>query len=135
MKTSILPADTLSGYNIMIADDEPLMQQLLKNMLARYGAEDVVLANDGEMAMQQFSEHDLQLIFLDIEMPGKNGLWCLERMRAQRKDGIFFCFVSGHGTLENVQQAQRLGVNGFMVKPYTARKVEDMIKNFLKTRA
>ena len=87
-------------------------------------------ARNGEEALRKYvlSSHDL--VFLDINMPRKSGLECLQELRAIDPEA-FVVIVSGHSSIDNVRAASALGVNGFLVKPYSSQKVREVARNYL----
>lgn len=67
---------------ILVVDDEPVNRALFKAMLSPLGVE-VVLAADGEEALARFDAGDIDLVVLDVMMPGLNGIEVLQRIRAR----------------------------------------------------
>ena len=127
---SNLDPTALAGVRILIADDEVMMRDLLQSVLSRMGATQFESAEDGAEAVRKYvlSTHDM--VFLDIDMPRKTGLECLQELRAIDPK-VFAVIVSGHSSIDNVRAASQLGVNGFLVKPYSSQKVRDVVENFL----
>ncbi|MDH5259607.1 MAG: response regulator, partial [Gammaproteobacteria bacterium] len=71
------------------------------------------------------------ITFLDIEMPDGDGLEVLKYIK-DNKVKTFSVMVSAHGTFENVKNAMDSGADGFIVKPYSEKKVVEMIKKYRK---
>ncbi|PLV56342.1 response regulator [Thermotoga sp. SG1] len=70
---------------ILVVDDEPNMRELLREELEEEGYE-VETAENGEEALKKFSTGDYDLMILDIEMPGMNGLEVAGKIREMKKD-------------------------------------------------
>jgi two-component system chemotaxis response regulator CheY len=116
---------------VLIADDEPLMRQLLASILRSMGYANIAYAADGPQAVAAISDDGIQIAFLDIDMPGFNGIEVLQLAKSARPD-CFFVIVSSHSGLDNVLAALNGGARGFIVKPYNAQKIHDVLLKFGK---
>ncbi len=116
---------------ILIADDEPVMRQLLVSILRSDGYSDVRQVSDGQQAMTALTAPgcDVGIAFLDIHMPAFSGLEVMSMAKAALPT-CFFVIVSAHSALDNVLAALGDGARGFIVKPYTAQKIHDILKKF-----
>jgi CheY-like chemotaxis protein len=76
----------LFAESILVVDDDPYIQEALKDRLESLGYR-VLLAADGQQALELLEHQDPQLVLLDIEMPGMKGLDVLKEVR--RKKGTF----------------------------------------------
>jgi YesN/AraC family two-component response regulator len=122
---------SLNKISVLIADDEPLMRQLLASILRSMGYANITHAVDGPQAVAAINDDGVQIAFLDIDMPGFTGLEVLEIARSTRPD-CFFVIVSSHSGLDNVLAALNCGARGFIVKPYNAQKIHDVLLKFGK---
>ena len=122
---------SLNDATVLIADDEPLMRQLLASILRSMGYANIIQAADGPQAVAAINDDGVQIAFLDIEMPGFTGLEVLELAKSTRPD-CFFVVVSSHSGLDNVLAALNCGARGFIVKPYNAQKIHDVLLKFGK---
>lgn len=117
-------------FNVVIADDEPLMRDLLRSMLEKESCRVTYEASNGEEALAYLRDHpDIHMAFLDIDMPVLNGLDALNQIRVQ-KLRTFCTMVSAHSTVENVKTALDQGADGFIVKPYTAKKIQQILSKY-----
>lgn len=115
---------------VLIADDETPMRNLLASVLKSCGYSNIVHASDGQQATDCLrGDPALRLAFLDIDMPGFNGLEVLELARQSRPD-CACVIVSGHSGIDNVIAAMNRGAAGFVVKPYTPQKIADVLAKF-----
>ncbi len=116
---------------VLIADDEPVMRQLLTSILRTEGYVDVRQASDGQQALDVLTapDCDIGIAFLDISMPAFSGLEVMSIARAALPD-CFFVIVSAHSALDNVLAALSDGARGFVVKPYTGQKIHDIVQKF-----
>lgn len=120
---------------ILVADDVAIMRDLLKSVLRNLGYHNIVEASNGEAALKEFEGPDWpRLAFLDIEMPKVNGLEVLRDVRREHPR-TFVAIVSAAGTLENLQEAIAQGADAFIVKPYKAGKIHEVIAKFQARQA
>ncbi|GAU09791.1 sigma-54-dependent transcriptional regulator [Desulfoplanes formicivorans] len=117
---------------ILIIDDEEDIRFSLRGILEDEGYQ-VVDAEDGEVGLQVFGEAEPSLVFLDIWLPGKDGLTVLETMQAQAGD-VPVVMISGHGTIETAVDAIKKGAFDFIEKPLSLEKVVVTAKKALEFR-
>lgn len=115
---------------VLLADDSRPGRDLLASMLRPICAGEVVEATDGAQALLALRTQPCQLVFLDIEMPGLDGLAVLEEIRAMAP-APFVVLVTAHASPANVKQALALGARGFVVKPYSAQRILDVLRRYL----
>ena len=122
---------SLKTTPVIIADDDPLMRELLASLLREHGYRYIAFANNGEQAATLFEaeEYRAALVFLDIHMPGGGGLAALASARAGGSRA-FVVMVSADSALDNVLAALNGGARGFVIKPYTAQRILDMVAKF-----
>lgn len=113
----------------IIADDVFEMRTLLSKVLE--GLECSVLAkvNNGVEAVEMVERLKPDIVFLDIDMPDMTGLEVLDILKSKESD-VFRVIVSGRNTIDNVTQALAHGANGFVVKPYSASKIKQIIDKY-----
>jgi two-component system cell cycle sensor histidine kinase/response regulator CckA len=105
---------------ILLADDEEIMRAIAKALLEDLGYE-VLLASDGNEAVQCFRrDHDrIDLVILDMVMPGNNGQECFAAMRAINPE-VAVLLSSGFTGNDDLDQMRREGLRGFIRKPFSA---------------
>lgn len=114
---------------VLIADDDFGSRQLLGRLLNQFTRAQVCEARNGREAVEQFRLWSPDISFLDIDMPERDGLDVLAEIRSTGAPA-FVVMVSALGSLAKVQQALELGVKGFIVKPYSARRVVDTLRRY-----
>jgi UDP-3-O-acyl N-acetylglucosamine deacetylase len=107
--------------HILIVDDEPSILRSLEGILGDEGFQ-VVPARDGEMALRLIQEQPLDLVLLDIWMPGMDGIQTLQRLQAIRP-GFCVIVMSGHGNIETAVKATKLGAFDYLEKPLSLDSV------------
>ncbi len=106
---------------ILIIDDEDGIRFSLRGILEDEGFE-VLEAPSGEDGLALLARETPDLVFLDIWMPGMDGLAVLDQLHAQRP-GLPVIMISGHGTIETAVNAIRKGAHDFIEKPLSLEKV------------
>jgi len=120
------PAENLGGSGtILVADDEPAVRDIAQKVLSRSGYE-VLTAASGEEALAVYEERgkDIDLVLLDLGMPGMGGKACLVEMRRLDPEAKLL-IASGYIQYELTDELESLGAMGVVSKPY--RKA-DMLK-------
>ena len=119
--------------NILIADDDRATRHVLRLLLREHGHQVVAEAQDGEKAVELCEVHQPDIAFLDINMPRMDGHSAAERIK-QNTPGVSMIMITSLPTLDNVQKALQIGINGFVVKPFNAVKVVEAIDHCIKQR-
>ncbi len=101
--------------NILIVDDEPQVAEVLARSLAREGHRAEV-AHSGEEALRLLGTTEPDALFLDVSMPGMNGLDVLAEVR-RRRPGLPVVVITGRATPDEVDQVKRLGAVDVIAKP------------------
>ena len=122
-----------SKITTLIADDVGMMRSTLRALLAEYGLDNIEEAINGEDALRRFTVTRHSLIMLDIDMPKMSGMEVLNEIRKHDRD-TYIVMVSAHSSVDNVKQAMAQGVNAFVVKPYSAKKIAAVLHKFAKDR-
>jgi two-component system response regulator YesN len=114
---------------IMIADDEEIERIALKQIIERHIADIKVtaLAENGRRAIELAARHQPDLILMDIKMPGINGLEAIGRIQTVLPD-TKMVIVSSYDTFDYAQQAIRLGVKDYLLKPSKADVIASTIQ-------
>lgn len=118
-----------SEIKILIADDIAAMRGILKRELRESGYEDVTEASNGEDALNKFKLAKYHMAMLDIHMPVKNGVDLFQEMRVI-DPSVFVVMVSSDSSAESIKAVLALGVNGFIVKPYSVARIKGVIQKF-----
>ncbi len=110
------PRRRLAEVGVLIADDTPLLLDMLEKSLRNLGIQRFLRAEDGEIALARVGRYRPDLVFLDIDMPRRDGLSTLKALREAFPD-LFVCMLSAHSSVQNVRAALAAGASGFLVKP------------------
>ncbi len=119
---------------VLLVDDEPMVREVAEAMLI-HGGYDVITAEGGAEAVEQFREHGsmVDCVLLDLAMPGMDGL---ETFRALRElDGnVRVLLTSGYSEQEALTRFGYETLAGFIQKPYHASTLLDAVRRILKVR-
>ncbi|MCU1230545.1 MAG: Fis family transcriptional regulator [Acidobacteria bacterium] len=116
---------------ILIIDDEPGIRTTLADILHDEGHR-TTLCESGEEGLAQYAREEVDLIILDLWLPGIDGMAVLERLRAAGAPPVIV--VSGHGNVDTAVRATRLGAYDFLEKPLSLERVLLTVNHALADR-
>jgi len=115
--------EPLAGVRILVAEDHPVNRAFLRRILERWGAE-VVLAEDGREVLATLEDHPVDLVLMDISMPGMDGLEATERIRRDpRREGLPVLALTAHAFEEDRQRCLAAGCDDVITKPVAPEKL------------
>ncbi len=116
------------NMKILVVDDFSTMRRIIKNLLRELGYNNVVEADDGNTALPILQKGGIQFLITDWNMPGMTGLELLKHVRADPnlKD-LPTLMVTAEAKREQIMEAAQAGVNGYIVKPFTAATLREKI--------
>jgi len=116
---------------ILVADDEPNIVISLEYLLKREGYT-VVIARDGEEALQMIRRERPQLVLLDVMMPKKTGFEVCQEVRADDTlDATQILMLTAKGRDTDVAKGTALGANAYMTKPFATRDLVQKVAQML----
>ncbi|WP_349947781.1 response regulator [Lacrimispora sp. BS-2] len=120
-------------YQLMIVEDEMIERIVLKKMLQKkFGGECQVLeAQNGNEAVEIFKREDIQVVILDIGMPGMNGIQTAEIMRKQKKDCCLI-FLTAYDRFDYAKKAISIRAMEYLLKPYSQKEVLNVVEEALR---
>ena len=117
---------------ILVIDDEAAIRDSLK-MTLEYDGYDVMLAATGEEGVKLVEREAPDLVFLDIKMPGMDGLEVLQKLR-HLVEVTPIVVISGHADITTAVEATKLGAFDFIEKPLERERVLVTVRNAVDTR-
>jgi two-component system nitrogen regulation response regulator NtrX len=114
---------------ILVVDDEAEIRRSVR-MILEYEGHDVQEASSGPEALALVQREPPDLVFLDIKMPGMDGLEVLQKMR-EMNEALPIVIISGHATVSTAVEATKLGAFDFIEKPLSSERVLVTIRNVL----
>jgi signal transduction histidine kinase/ActR/RegA family two-component response regulator len=125
------PARPLAGLRVLLAEDNPVNQLVARSMLENLGAR-VVVADNGQQALDALAGEAFDLVLLDWEMPDLDGGEVTRRWREQeRREGrtpTRILAVTGHRRPDAGPRGQAAGMDGFLAKPYFSDQLLQAIR-------
>lgn len=122
--------DTSIQKNILIIDDDEIYLELAENTLQKEMQYRLYKAHSGREGMDIFLEQDIDLVLLDIEMPGIDGIEALKWIRScQDVPVIFMTDDKGLGMIE---KANELGASDYLAKPFLPQALLEIVHNVLQ---
>ncbi|MEK9502229.1 sigma-54-dependent transcriptional regulator [Gaopeijia maritima] len=117
---------------LLIIDDEASIRDVLVQLF-EYDGHEVVSAGDGHQGLELQQSFDPHVTFLDVKMPGMDGLETLERIRDADPTALVI-MISGHGTIDTAVEATRKGAFDFLEKPLDSDRLLVTLRNALGLR-
>ena len=116
------------NMRILSVDDFSTMRRIVKNILKQLGYTNVDEAENGAAAMDAMREKRYDLVISDWNMPVKTGIELLREVRADPElQEIPFLMVTAEAEKDNVVEAMQAGVNNYVLKPFTAKILEEKL--------
>ena len=113
---------------ILIVDDFSTMRRIIKNLLRDLGFSNTQEADDGSTALPMLKSGDFDFLVTDWNMPGMTGIDLLKEVRADEKlKTLPVLMVTAEAKREQIIEAAQAGVNGYVVKPFTAQVLKEKI--------
>lgn len=113
---------------ILIVDDFSTMRRIIKNLLRDLGFTNTQDADDGTTALPMLKNGDFDFLVTDWNMPGMTGIDLLKAVRADPKlQSLPVLMVTAEQKREQIIEAAQAGVNGYIVKPFTAITLKEKI--------
>jgi len=102
--------------SIMVVDDEEIVRESLFHWFKKYGHM-VETASSGFEALDKLGNYPFQLLFVDIKMPGMDGIELLEKVKTEYPDTIVI-IITAYGSIESAVKAMRIGASDYLLKPF-----------------
>jgi two-component system chemotaxis response regulator CheY len=124
------------NLKFLIVDDYSTMRRVIKNQLHDLGYANVVEADDGVTALPQLQSGEFDFLITDWNMPGMHGLDLLKAVREHAKLAhLPVLMLTAEARREQIVTAVQAGVDGYVIKPFSAVTLKDKIDKILESRA
>lgn len=124
----------VTPLRFLVVDDEPLVREMLNDILIDIGYSVVGQANNGAVAIEKAAQLKPDIICLDINMPEVSGLDALASIKTSNKD-ILVIMVTANSDTSTVQQAIRTGADGYILKPFNTQQIIRAVEKAVMKRA
>ncbi|PCI56606.1 MAG: chemotaxis protein CheY [Gammaproteobacteria bacterium] len=116
------------NMKVLVVDDFSTMRRIVKNLLRDLGFTNIQEADDGSTALPMLQNGDFDFVVTDWNMPGMQGIDLLKAIRADSSLAhIPVLLITAEAKKEQIIMAAQAGVNGYIVKPFTAGTLKTKI--------
>jgi len=118
---------------ILVVDDFSTMRRIVKNLLRDLGFSNTVEADDGKTALPILEAGGIDFLVTDWNMPGMTGIDLLKAVRANPDlADLPILMVTAEAKREQIIMAAQAGVNGYVIKPFTAATLKEKIEKIFE---
>ncbi|MBV9913505.1 MAG: chemotaxis response regulator CheY [Sinobacteraceae bacterium] len=119
----------------LVVDDFSTMRRIIKNLLHDLGYPNVTEADDGKTALPMLQGGNFDFLISDWNMPGMSGLDLIKAVRSDSKLAKMpVLMLTAEAKREQIIEAAQAGVNGYVIKPFTADTLKEKLDKILATR-
>ena len=123
----------LDNFKVLICDDSILARKQLKDIVSSLGNPTFIESTDGQDAIDKYTEHNPDVVFLDIVMPKKDGNLAIEEI-IEYDPNAAIIIASSVGTQSQLKCALKAGAKDFIQKPLEKQLVLDVIEKYTEGR-
>jgi two-component system chemotaxis response regulator CheY len=126
----------VSQQTVLVVEDSPLFRKLVGEFLHTLGVRQIVEASNGRAAIEQLTQRRPDLVCLDLTLPDVSGYDVCEYIRGQTElAGLPVLMISARGTLLDRAQAEEVGADGYLTKPFTQDEFNQQVVRLLERAA
>lgn len=121
------------NMKILVVDDFSTMRRIVKNLLRDLGFTNTFEADDGKTALPMLQSGGFDFLVTDWNMPGMTGIDLLKAVRSDPKlVNLPVLMVTAEAKREQIILAAQTGVNGYVIKPFTAATLKEKIERIFE---
>lgn len=131
------PRKSLHEASILVAEDNVVNQLLVKKFLMKWNAGKLVIASDGQEALDQYNSGYFNIVLMDLQMPKMNGFAVSKAIRNHPdpdKRNVPILAITGSSFNEVKAEMKDAGINDYIPKPFISENLYAMILNYLKLK-
>jgi two-component system, chemotaxis family, chemotaxis protein CheY len=124
------------AYNVLVVDDSQTMRKVIRKtvILSGFAMGDCWEAGDGQEALDVIQIHTVDLILSDLNMPKMNGLEMVKKLKEDESHRyIPVVLITTDGSQERLEEAQALGVKGYIQKPFHPEAIRDLLTRVMES--
>jgi len=119
---------------VLLVEDNEINQIVAQEMLEIMSL-DVILADDGQMALDAVQRESFDIVLMDIQMPVMDGYTSTQKIRELGFDDLIICGLSANAMKEDFDSAYAVGMNDYLTKPLEWDQLENMLAKYLPSKA
>ncbi len=119
---------------IMVVDDDRNTRRLIEDILTQTDKYSVIQASNGEACLRKLEEESVDLILMDLQMPGIDGMETLKKIKGRIRQ-LPVIIMTAHGTIDKAVASMKLGSYDFLTKPFPSERLKVTVKNALEANA
>jgi two-component system chemotaxis response regulator CheY len=118
---------------ILVVDDFSTMRRIIRNLLRELGFNNILEADDGQSALPKLQSGGIDFLITDWNMPGMTGIDLLRTVRADPNLAqLPVLMVTAEAKRDQIVEAAQAGVNGYVIKPFTAATLQEKIEKIFE---
>jgi two-component system chemotaxis response regulator CheY len=122
----------MNGRKVLFVEDSLTMRRIIANSLKQVGFDNIIEAENGADAIEKLAGQAIDLVVTDWNMPEMNGAELVQVLRSlPQYQEVPIVMVTTRGMQEDVITAMKLGVNGYIIKPFTPEILGEKIKSVM----
>jgi CheY-like chemotaxis protein len=133
----LLPSNFFSTQSVLVVDDIDTIRSAVKGMLQMLGCKDIVIANNGERALEQCIHQKYDFILCDFNLgKGKDGYQLFEELKSRKllKNNTVFILISAETAIQIIHGIVELEPDDYLLKPFSYKKLESRLIKALEKR-
>ncbi|HEU5076666.1 MAG TPA: response regulator, partial [Polyangiaceae bacterium] len=135
LQTPTKPVENKKAYRLLLVEDHPLNQEVMKDMLGSLGY-DFELAVDGQRALDALNSAEYSLVLMDCQMPVLDGYEATRRWRRleaeQNRERLPIVAVTAHALADEREKVLQAGMDDFLTKPVQVASLKEMLETWLR---
>lgn len=128
---------SIEEASILVAEDNMVNQILIKKFLKKWHIGKLVIASDGQEALEEFDQGEFDIVLLDIQMPLLDGFSVAKLIRENKnssKSQIPILILSASSYHEIKEEMGEFGIDGFIEKPFTSEDLYGKLTEYLNSK-
>jgi two-component system response regulator HydG len=117
---------------VLVVDDELIVRESLKGWLEKFGFV-VEAVEDGPTALERLDSEGFGLLFVDIKMPGMDGIELLKAVKEDQPD-VMVVMITAHGSIESAIDAMKAGASDYLMKPFDPEDLDLLTQKLAQTK-
>lgn len=116
----------LTDVSVLLVEDIPMMQELIAHVLNCFGAQKIIKANDAQKAYELLVSQRPNIMVCDWQMAPVSGIELVKKVRSDKNHAHYkmpIIMITGFASSTAVKEARDIGVDEFLVKPFTAERL------------